>query len=119
MLAMMNDQQLAAESDNSVCSGYGYSRRMVGNSGGQRLKTEIERRHLVPASEWPIIERTGIQIGMTECGFLASWGPIELDAVNRTVNAAGTRLQYVYRGAGGGKARYVYVENGKVTAFQD
>lgn len=53
-----------------------------------------------------------IWIGMTEAMLLDSWGTPE--EINRTVTANLTRKQYVYP-----SYQYVYVENGKVVAWQD
>jgi hypothetical protein len=53
-----------------------------------------------------------IWIGMTEAMLLDSWGQPE--DINTTVNRYVTRKQYVY-----GSGRYVYVENGKVDAWQN
>jgi hypothetical protein len=53
-----------------------------------------------------------IWIGMTEAMLVDSWGSPE--EINRTVTANLTRKQYVYPGY-----QYVYVENGKVVAWQD
>jgi hypothetical protein len=53
-----------------------------------------------------------IWIGMTEEMLLDSWGQPE--DINTTVTRYGTRKQYVY-----GSGQYVYVENGKVDAWQD
>ncbi|GAB2488452.1 hypothetical protein GCM10027164_17070 [Algoriphagus taiwanensis] len=53
-----------------------------------------------------------IWIGMTEEMLLDSWG--SPNDINRTVTSSLVRKQYVYSGG-----RYVYVENGKVVAWQD
>ncbi|MCF1753383.1 hypothetical protein [Mariniradius sediminis] len=53
-----------------------------------------------------------VWIGMTEDMLLDSWG--EPEEINRTVTATLVRKQYVYPGQ-----KYIYVENGKVTAWQD
>jgi hypothetical protein len=53
-----------------------------------------------------------IWIGMTEEMLLDSWGQPE--DINSTVTRYGSRKQYVY-----GSGQYVYVENGKVEAWQD
>lgn len=53
------------------------------------------------------------QIGMTSNEVLNTyWG--KPDKVNRTTTAYGTSEQWVY-----GISKYVYLENGKVTAIQD
>ena len=53
-----------------------------------------------------------IWIGMTEQMLLESWGKPE--DINSTVTRYGTSKQFVY-----GLGRYVYVENGKVDAWQN
>ncbi|MDX5477157.1 MAG: hypothetical protein LPJ98_01770 [Cyclobacteriaceae bacterium] len=53
-----------------------------------------------------------IWIGMSEDLLLESWGFPE--EINRTVTTYLVRKQYVYP-----RGQYVYVENGKVTAWQD
>ena len=53
-----------------------------------------------------------IWIGMTEQMLLESWGQPE--DINTTVTRYSSRKQYVY-----GSGRYVYVENGKVDAWQN
>lgn len=53
-----------------------------------------------------------IWIGMTEQMLIDSWGQPE--EVNSTVTRYGRRKQYVY-----GSGQYVYVENGKVDAWQN
>ena len=53
-----------------------------------------------------------IWIGMSEDLLLESWGFPE--EINRTVTSNLVRKQFVYT-----RGKYVYVENGKVTAWQD
>jgi hypothetical protein len=53
-----------------------------------------------------------IWIGMTEGMLLDSWGQPE--DINSTVTRYGSRKQYVY-----GSGQYVYIENGKVDAWQN
>jgi hypothetical protein len=53
-----------------------------------------------------------IWIGMTEAMLLDSWGQPE--DINSTVTRYGSRKQYAY-----GSGQYVYVENGKVDAWQN
>lgn len=47
----------------------------------------------------------------------SSWG--YPDDVNKTVNAYGVSEQWVYRGAGFAKNRYLYFKNGILTSMQD
>ena len=61
-----------------------------------------------------------VVVGMTQREALTAWGdPVD---INRTTVESGTREQYVYRqheGNGRYRARYFYVENGRVVAVQD
>jgi hypothetical protein len=53
-----------------------------------------------------------IKLGMSEQALLCSWGEPP-GGVHSSVGSWGVRKQYVYAGT------YVYVENGKVTSWQD
>jgi hypothetical protein len=53
-----------------------------------------------------------IWIGMTELMLIDSWG--QPKEINNTVTKYGTKKQFVY-----GNGRFVYVENGKVEAWQN
>jgi len=46
-----------------------------------------------------------------------SWG--QPDDVNKTVNAYGVSEQWVYRGTGYAKNRYLYFKNGILTSMQE
>ena len=58
------------------------------------------------------IKEGRIYIGMTDRNVLVSWGPPK--KVNRTVGKWGTHEQWVYS-----ENTFVYIENGKVTSWQD
>jgi len=73
---------------------------------------EIRKRNLIPDSEWPLIQARKIRLGMTECGLNASWGGHP--RINVSTGSWGTHKQYVYD-----NGSYVYVENGKVTSWQN
>jgi hypothetical protein len=75
-------------------------------------RRELVKRGIFTAAEWRLIEQHHIVIGTSELALLCSWG--FYDHSNRTVTAHGEREQLVY-----GLGRYVYVENGAVTAIQD
>lgn len=66
----------------------------------------------LPPKEQAAAQRNEIFIGMSEEGLRASWGGP--NDINRTVTEHGEHKQYVYPGG-----RYVYVEDGKVTGWQD
>jgi hypothetical protein len=76
----------------------------------RELNTCIERGS-IPASEVALVRAQKIQLGMSEAALLCSWGRPE--RVNRSVGSWGEHKQYIYSGAN------VYVENGKVTSWQD
>jgi len=67
------------------------------------------------AEEWALAERQMIQRGMSECALLASWGIP--NKVNRSVGVWGVYKQYVYRGYR--LSSYAYVENGRVSGWQN
>lgn len=64
-------------------------------------------------SEWEtkLILEKKIALGMSEKALIESWGKPE--DINTSVGSWGVHKQYVY------DSQYVYVENGKVTAWQD
>jgi hypothetical protein len=76
-----------------------------------RERNECLERSVVPASEVALVRAEKIQLGMSEAALLCSWGRPQ--SVNRSVGVWGEHKQYIY-----GRV-YVYVENGKVTSWQD
>ena len=78
-------------------------------------RAEIDRRGLMTAEEWALAERQRIRSGMSECALLASWGIP--NKVNRSVGVWGVHKQYVYRGYR--LSSYAYVENGRVSGWQN
>jgi hypothetical protein len=68
------------------------------------------RRQALTSDEWSLVESGRIRVGISELALLCSWGS---SRVNRTVTASITSKQYVYGDT------MVYVENGRVTAYQD
>ena len=58
------------------------------------------------------------RIGMSaDAALKSNWG--HPDDVNKTVNAYGVSEQWVYRGLGYSKGRYLYFKNGILTSIQD
>lgn len=58
------------------------------------------------------------RIGMSaDAALKSSWG--HPDDVNKTVNAYGVSEQWVYRGLGHSKGRYLYFKNGVLTSIQE
>jgi len=78
----------------------------------ESARDELTRRRALTVDEWHLVDSGTVKIGMSELGLLCTMG--DPAKVNRTVTAAGTRKQYVYS-----LGAYVYVENGRVVAFQD
>lgn len=64
-----------------------------------------------PARIADAIRRQSVVLGMTSAQVRLAWGPPE--DINRSVGAWGVHEQWVYG------RQYVYLENGKVTSFQD
>ena len=84
------------------------------------VRAELERRGAIAAADWPDVEARTIRVGMSQCALLASWGiPGLWGNVNRSVTAAGTETQWVYRDCDACEATYVYTERGVVTGWQD
>jgi hypothetical protein len=112
-LAMMSPEQLQTQSDGQLCAAYGFAH-------SKKVRAEIERRGILTAEEWLLVERREVAIGMSELAMVASiGGPNGLyGSVNETVTAGGVRRQYVYRDTEYGRAGYVYTEGGRVTAYQ-
>jgi hypothetical protein len=74
-------------------------------------RAELVRRGEITSSEWSLIDKGNLKIGMSELALLCELG---VDRINRTVTVNGTRKQYVYE-----SNMFVYVENGVVVAYQD
>jgi hypothetical protein len=72
---------------------------------------ELSRRHAFTAKEIVMIRSQALLIGMSEKAMLCSIGPPE--DINRTITSAGMHSQFAYSGR-----KFVYTENGIVTAIQ-
>lgn len=70
----------------------------------------------ISKTEFELIQQSRVVIGMSEFGVNLSWG--SPDNINRTSTASGTSKQLVYD-PGRSYTKYVYVDNGVVTAIQD
>ena len=77
-----------------------------------RERAECAKRNELPPAEVALVAKQQIQLGMSRAALLCSWGQPNRD--NRTVGSWGVHEQFVYE-----YGRYVYVENGKVTSWQD
>lgn len=104
---LASPEQLQAESSVDLCNAYQFH-------STQAVKAELTRRQAIPEHEWSYIDQHQIKVGMSVLGLVCSWGGPGLHVkVNQTVTARGVHQQWVY-----GRSNYVYVDDGKVTAFQ-
>lgn len=110
-------QFLRDSGDHEFCEVYGHALRkgeVIGLGSFpdimKYVKKEAKRRGL--RFDDSLVRKGHIKIGISECQLFASWG-ITGDQ-NESVGRWGVHAQYVY---GGGT--YVYMENGKVTSWQN
>jgi hypothetical protein len=82
------------------------------DTGSKVAYSELKRRNALSAPEWSLVRKHEVHVGMSEVAMICAWG--NALQVNRTVIGHVVRKQYVY-----GERTYVYVDNGRVTAFQD
>ena len=71
--------KIAQLSDRAICYSYAHSR-------SKALAKEIERRKLVKASDWSMINKHRVKAGMSECALFAAMGQDECYSVNHTSN---------------------------------
>lgn len=83
------------------------------NNVGALFQNEVARRGI--SVERKLVTERKVRIGMSECGVHASWG--SPTATNRTVGAWGEHKQLVYGSRFG--SSYIYIQNGRVSSFQD
>lgn len=111
-LSSMSPAQLTSQSDATLAQGYGVIR-------DPDVRAELERRKLFSRTEWQLIDAKSVAVGMSELALIASQGlPSIYGGINTTVTAGGASKQYVYRATTYHKPSYVYVDGGKVTAYQ-
>jgi len=106
-------EALRAESSETLCNAWGFMHT-------DKVRAELERRNVLSAEEWRLIDARRVAIGMSRLALLCSWGdPGYSGAINRTVTARGVSEQWVYRDAVAKRTRYIYVRDGKVVTMQD
>lgn len=106
-----------------LCTYATTQRRMIKNANGAGintknalielnvLETEANRRGKFTKREKQLIANEDYEIGMKEKALICSKGMP--DDINSSVGGWGVHSQYVYRDA------YIYVENGRVTSWQN
>jgi len=111
-LASLSPAQLSTQPNGVLANGYGVIR-------APGVRAELERRKVFTRQEWQLIDAKSVAVGMSELALLASQGvPGIYGAVNTTVTASGANKQYMYRETTYHRPTYVYVDNGKVSAYQ-
>lgn len=102
-----------------LCNAHGNAQSHSYSTGKlPSLKAEIQKRGLVPESEWETIEKREVKLGMSVCGVRAAWGSAKENAIS---TRHGESIQHVYRLSWCHRCnvQYVYTVNGFVTAIQD
>jgi hypothetical protein len=113
-LASMSPEELKAENSYALCNA-------LNNNSDNEVRAELERRGQLSDEEWKLIDTGYIQVGMSELALICLKGGIIPGVngyINTTTGSYGVHKQYVYENAFGGRY-YVYVENGKVSGWQN
>jgi hypothetical protein len=86
---------LFARDSDLLCEDYYvYSRQSPDPVEAAKIRAEIERRSLVPSTEWSAIDKGQIGVGTSQCGVFAAWGPPRVN--NQTVQGNQQQIQLVY-----------------------
>ena len=115
----ISPQRVSSLTDRTLCIRYNESRENSFLRKNEPVyRAEIERRNLIKQDEWALIEKKEARLGMSVCALRASWGP---GKENVTTTRYGQSIQHVYRLSWCHRCnvKYVYTENGVVTAIQD
>ena len=87
----------------------------------ERIGRVLVERKMLAEDDLRRVRSGMVQVGDNLCHALAAWGRPE--DVNRTATTYGESQQWVYPEYAGtyrtGRARYLYLERGRVTAIQD
>ncbi len=110
-LAKMDSEQIKTVTDEQLIICMQYK-----NYDTDTVYSEAVARGLIAEDDIYYIKKAEIRIGMSETALVASKGYGH--KVNRTAGDFGVHKQYVY-GTKIGERTFVYVENGKVTSWQD
>lgn len=119
--AQWTPEYVSGLADRELCVKAGWKNQEANNT--MLMQRELFRRNLMTRDELAMAKRGGVAIGMSECALLGSKGePASFFAcgnINQSVGSYGVHKQYVYRDCTTKAAYYVYVENGKVTSWQN
>ena len=107
--------KIPAWSEGELCSSYDHFNPFV----EEAVRNEVQKRSLLNQVDREYLPRRRFTIGSSECGVFAVWG--DPKDKNVTVVGSGKRhIQYVFNKPGTDYGhRYVYFENGVVTAWQE
>jgi hypothetical protein len=113
-ISRMSPDELQNQDILPLCRAYSHE----WHKGNENIRAELIRRNVFTTDEMQMIDQGQIGIGMSQMAVICSWGyPYD---VNKTVGSWGVRKQLVYRGTGTySKSKYIYIENEKVTSWQD
>jgi hypothetical protein len=109
---LIEDEASVRQEDTlSLCQAFGEnSKKIYGATGLRRIREELVRRDALTSSDWALVDRREIAVGMSECGLLASWGvPAQ---IRRNVTPLGEEVQFTYPG------RRVFLAGGRVRSFR-
>ena len=74
-------QDYASLSDRQLCSSFEAIRRCAraplcsaSRYEGEKVRTEIDRRRLIPAVDWAMVDAGTVTRGMGQCAVVAAWG---------------------------------------------
>lgn len=101
-----------------LCQHYG-NNRQSNTAMVSSIRAEVISRQLLTTAEIAAVERGQLQIGMSTCAMYSVLGSPHVE--NRTTTAGGTSIQhgFVDSYVNIGKRRFVYTQDGRVTAWQD
>ena len=112
--ASMEPDELQTQNVNALCNAYAIIK-------DKEVRTELIRRNALTDAEWKLVDGNYLQVGMSELALYCLKGSV-IPGVSGTVNTStgsyGVHKQIVYESPYGSRM-YVYVENGKVTSWQN
>jgi hypothetical protein len=110
--SMLSTEQLARFADDDICD-------LWNRPGGriEKVRSELDRRALISAGDWELVEESHIRVGMGRCALLASWG--YPSRVHRSAGFDRASEQWVYDRGYSASSTYVYIERGEIVAWQD
>ena len=109
----MSSEELSLQTPFTLCNAYNYSKT-------ENVRAELVKRNVLSDFEWSLIDGESLGIGMSELALICTKGRVipGFGTINITTTAYGVNKQYVYENAFGNR-QYIYVEDGKVTSWQN